>query len=429
MASASTLALILSGHLGEMGAPTANDFNGLAALLAGGDPTAIGGGSTQARFAASIRLITFDGVDNAAANITDALTGRQQVSLLVRGQHGKHVEIEHSAGGKILYAYDEGIDIGVDTEVDADLTVTGLLTVNDLLVGGDLTVNGNTTLGDGPGDVVNVAGDFTVLGATQLGNAITDTVTIPGLVTIGSTLGVTGDTTLTTLHVTPANPGNDQSIFFRHNSAVPYFSLGATNSATPTAVFKDATGLEILNINPGTAVNTVEVLEGDFFAAEDAHITGSLDVGVNVLYVDTAAGQVGIGTAAPLAGYELDVQGDANFDGSVDVQTDLVVHTDLDVNGLTSLHSKLTVTAGGAEITGNSEVDGTLLVTGTVTLSTGDLDVLAGDVSFPNTTFGAFGATPISRPTVSGSRGGNAALADLLSELANLGWIVDSSSA
>lgn len=42
---------------------------------------------------------------------------------------------------------------------------------------------------------------------------------------------------------------------------------------------------------------------------------------------------------------------------------------------------------------------------------------------------GFFGlATPISKPTVTGSRGGNAALADLLTELQNLGLIVDSSS-
>jgi hypothetical protein len=35
----------------------------------------------------------------------------------------------------------------------------------------------------------------------------------------------------------------------------------------------------------------------------------------------------------------------------------------------------------------------------------------------------------VARPTVSGSRGGNAALADLCSELANLGLIIDSTSA
>lgn len=41
---------------------------------------------------------------------------------------------------------------------------------------------------------------------------------------------------------------------------------------------------------------------------------------------------------------------------------------------------------------------------------------------------GFYNATPIVQPTVTGSRGGNAALASLLTELANLGLIIDSSS-
>lgn len=42
--------------------------------------------------------------------------------------------------------------------------------------------------------------------------------------------------------------------------------------------------------------------------------------------------------------------------------------------------------------------------------------------------FGAFGATPVAKPTVTGSRGGNAALASLLTGLANLGWVTDNST-
>jgi hypothetical protein len=42
---------------------------------------------------------------------------------------------------------------------------------------------------------------------------------------------------------------------------------------------------------------------------------------------------------------------------------------------------------------------------------------------------GFFGATAIVQPTATGSRGGNAALASLLTELANLGLIVDGTSA
>lgn len=49
-------------------------------------------------------------------------------------------------------------------------------------------------------------------------------------------------------------------------------------------------------------------------------------------------------------------------------------------------------------------------------------------VQFPQTHMGFFGTAPITKPTVTGSRGGNAALASLLTALQNLGLITDSSS-
>jgi hypothetical protein len=47
---------------------------------------------------------------------------------------------------------------------------------------------------------------------------------------------------------------------------------------------------------------------------------------------------------------------------------------------------------------------------------------------FPQTSMGFFGAAPTTKPTVTGSKGGNAALGSLLTALANLGLITDSSS-
>ncbi|NUQ76102.1 MAG: hypothetical protein HUU21_21390 [Polyangiaceae bacterium] len=44
------------------------------------------------------------------------------------------------------------------------------------------------------------------------------------------------------------------------------------------------------------------------------------------------------------------------------------------------------------------------------------------------TGIGFFAANPVAKPTVTGSRGGNAALASLLTALATLGLITDSSS-
>jgi len=65
----------------------------------------------------------------------------------------------------------------------------------------------------------------------------------------------------------------------------------------------------------------------------------------------------------------------------------------------------------------------------------GDLDVLCGadleidgDLNHDGSNAGFYGTAPIAKPDVSGSRGGNAALADLLTELENLGLITDSTT-
>ena len=52
-----------------------------------------------------------------------------------------------------------------------------------------------------------------------------------------------------------------------------------------------------------------------------------------------------------------------------------------------------------------------------------------GALNHDGTTVGFYNTTPVVKPTVSGSRGGNAALASLLTALASMGLITDSSSA
>jgi hypothetical protein len=46
----------------------------------------------------------------------------------------------------------------------------------------------------------------------------------------------------------------------------------------------------------------------------------------------------------------------------------------------------------------------------------------------PNEQLGFFGATPVAKPNVTGSKGANAALTSLLTALASLGLLTDSSS-
>lgn len=95
------------------------------------------------------------------------------------------------------------------------------------------------------------------------------------------------------------------------------------------------------------------------------------------------------------------------------------------------------VTSGAActfTFTGNN--DNEIQLTGTATNfyfrgSTGSSNIFMRfqkSSSAPQERIGFFGITPVGRQTVTGSRGGNAALASLLTALANLGLITNSTS-
>jgi len=81
--------------------------------------------------------------------------------------------------------------------------------------------------------------------------------------------------------------------------------------------------------------------------------------------------------------------------------------------------SKNTITTGFLPITGGT-ITGGLTVSGTLNVNT-DLAVTGKS--------GFYGTSPVSKPTVTGSRAGNAALASFLTALASEGLITDSTSA
>lgn len=77
------------------------------------------------------------------------------------------------------------------------------------------------------------------------------------------------------------------------------------------------------------------------------------------------------------------------------------------------------------------ETDDSSSFKATASTAGGRLKSVSGtsQVRWNNTGLGFFGGTPVAKPSVTGSRGGNAALASLLTQLAALGLITDSSSA
>lgn len=128
------------------------------------------------------------------------------------------------------------------------------------------------------------------------------------------------------------------------------------------------------------------------------------------------------------------------FQGAVSGITTLDCSGNLTVNSLTAIAASngfIQLPSTGA--TGNAQIhDGYgngLFMKYTAGTTTDDIGLDAGGSTMVHAQrvsgqfrLGFFAATPVAKPTVTGSRGGNAALASVLTELENLGLITDSSS-
>lgn len=113
--------------------------------------------------------------------------------------------------------------------------------------------------------------------------------------------------------------------------------------------------------------------------------------------------------------------GGRNFD---DDGTRLTASSDFKANG--SLHATGNIFTGG--VNANEGSVNCALVSGDG--GNIDMDVAGGGINLgaSGEKISCYGGTPIARQTVTGSRGGNVALADLLTKLANLNLIIDSTT-
>ena len=89
-----------------------------------------------------------------------------------------------------------------------------------------------------------------------------------------------------------------------------------------------------------------------------------------------------------------------------------------------SLERKMGIVTNGFEVT--ISVNGG--VSFALTIDTDGNTNIAGNLDHDGSGIGFYGTVPIAKPTVTGSRGGNAALASLLTALANLGLITDNTT-
>lgn len=101
-----------------------------------------------------------------------------------------------------------------------------------------------------------------------------------------------------------------------------------------------------------------------------------------------------------------------------DIEADTVIANDVSVTG--DVVAKGNADFGEGGFTYNATTDATSLA--------GDVSI-DGNLAHNGSFAGFYGATPITVPSVTGSRGGNAALASLLTALENLGLIIDNTTA
>lgn len=263
--------------------------------------------------------------------------------------------------------------------LSSTLTVGGALTANSsLTVAGALTANGNTTIGSDAGDTLTVnatasflgpvtfvnltlSGNLTVNGNTTLGNAAADLLVVTATSTFLSPLKVTDAATKIPLYVDPSNNrtivGSDTAMGSDttpalHNIGRAYF---APESANDLAIQIRRVSSATVGWNIGMT-STADLVFKDDATAETFRVG---DTASTYQMLTTGAGRV---------------TGNFFADRQVIGATAFSSTESLRVNGATRLESGLTVTAGGANITGSAVFSTTVsLTTGNVVAVTGAL--------------------------------------------------------
>lgn len=195
---------------------------------------------------------------------------------------------------------------------------------------------------------------------------VSGTLDVDGDATVDGDFDVDGDSDLQVVRLTP-DPSADPQLLFRANVSRTFWGMGGSDSSTPN--FRLFT------------------LDGSLVATEQFEITET--------------GRVNAKSMEVYSGNLIVSAGSFTLSGIANLNSDVTVGGTLNVSGFTTISDDV-------RITQECRIDGILDHNGAAV--------------------GFYGSSPISKPTVSGSRGGNAALQDLCSELANLGLINDSTS-
>ena len=360
-------------------------------------------------------------------------------------------------------------------------------TASSLTLSGQLVANGDVTLGNASGDTLTVNATSTfVAGATfngsvALGNAAGDAIQIDGTPTISTLLVmsatasriVPGATSFAinnhadsaaNLLITDAGAATIRAgltitagglTVTAGNLAVSAGTITASSTVQGTQLISTvATGTAPLSVASTTEVANLNVarLQGhpasDFLTGLTGAVLtdGSSQTKLGALTIQGAFSTEGNTTIGNASADTLTVNATSTFNTTATFTGDVFLGNasgdNISVGGSLAITADATLGSGVALRAVGSIAHDVIAMDGADNLNLGDTGVdvtVLGDsftahvsgndmIQVNSTGIGVFGSTPIARPTVSGSRGGNAALADLCSELANLGLIIDSTT-
>lgn len=250
------------------------------------------------------------------------------------------------------------LDVGNDGTFGNDLTVQGMLTVVGPSSLSTLGTSGLATLNSLA--VTNAASVGSTLDVTG-GTTLSSTLSVGGVTSLSSTLGVTGATTLSSTLNVSGNTG-----------------LGGDLSLTGAATFGSTLG-----VTGNTSVGGTLGVTGATTLSDTLGVSGNTSVGgtLGVTGATTLSDTLSVGgitslsstldvTGATTLGNTLGVTGNTSVGGDLGVTGAVLLSSTLGVTGATSLGSTL-------DVTSDTTVGGTLGVTGNTSLSTVDTSGLA----------------------------------------------------
>jgi hypothetical protein len=287
-------------------------------------------------------------------------------------------------------------------------------------------------------------GIATVSGASAWGTNLAGAAEVSGAVAIGAEItalsNAFGTTTTALLLGGKGSAGNTTALQISSGDDVNSFENGIVinnTAGTKSSIASDGT---IFSAEDTVCANGI-VLDGSTFTGTE-YSSGNLLLGTDDgthtarLQLKGAAGKVGIlvrgygSSPAATAAINYSTLGTSShsfwINGEESGRALLIAG---DANSVNYIRVDAAATTGTPIISARGETNVAL---GIKPAGTGSVSLLGGNssakVSVNSTGLSFFGGTPAAKPTVTGSKGSNAALTSLLTALSNLGLITDSST-